>query len=185
MAPDHSHEDASQRVRSSLSENRPLRKTEIVTDARREPQALQLVSRDNRRAGDHPEVDVDDRVNWEHGVDEDDVVWNCVFLPDADHRVSEPKKTYAFPESVLARYPVEAAEPATARLHTEVLVDFLAGLLVEADERGTGEEVRGAIIGAHDRTKALEPTEQLLEFAEELAAAETFATSGFGEDDPA
>lgn len=108
-------------------------------------------------------------------------MWNCVFLPDPDHRVSEPKKTYVFPESVLSRYPVEAAEPASARLHTEVLVEFLAGLLVEADEQDAGEEVRSAIVGAHGRTKTLEPTEQLLEFAEELAAAETFATSGLDE----
>lgn len=69
---------------------------------------MQVVGIASQQAGDHPMV-AGDAVGLMFGMDEDDVVYDCVFLPTPGDRLSPPTKTYAYPESRILRYPVENA----------------------------------------------------------------------------
>lgn len=154
----------------------PLRLGSVVTDARRGPTPLRVVASDHRSAGDHPDVDVDRPENLAHGVEPDDAVYECVFLPDADDdRVSGPRKAYAFPESVLSRVRCEAAlEDGARRLHTQIVREAFAALLATAktaDDVAVEQVVRDMIIAANGRLECAVPSEVLLSEADELAEA--------------
>ena len=70
--------------------------------------AMQVVSKLSEPAVEHAKVR-SDATNQLFGMDDDDAVFNCVFLPESDDRASPPSKSYAYPESRLLRYPVENA----------------------------------------------------------------------------
>jgi len=160
-----------------------IRLGSIVLDRARN-QALRVVGRDHRRAGDHPDVDVDDAMAREWGVTEDDVVYDCVFLPTGEDAVSSPKRPYAYPEGRLTRFPVEAALDEDARrIHTQIVTEFLAAVLESAKTDKRAERRVGAIFEMVHQAdfEAEVPTEVLLEEAEELADVAT--TMNGGEDD--
>lgn len=162
----------------------PIRLGSVVLDrARNKP--LRVVGRDDRPAAEHPNVDVDDAMAREWGVDENDIVFDCVFLPTGDDAVSSPRKTYAYPESRLTRYPVEAALfPDDRRIHTEILVEFLAGVFAELMWHGADadvETVQSTVISANNRVDTEVPTEVLVEEAIERAHAAL--TDGGDEDE--
>jgi len=96
--------------------------------------SLQVTSVATKHAGEHPDVR-SDRTAEMFDVDDDELVFNCVFLPDGDDAVSPPTKTYAYPESRLLRYPVEDATP-NERLQREWLTNLLEEIVVEADRLG-------------------------------------------------
>lgn len=162
-----------------------LRIGSVVTDARRGPTPLRVVARDHRTAAEYPAVDVDTPENLAHGVEPDDAVYDCVFLPDADDdKVSGPRKSYAFPESVLSRVRCEAAlADGARRLHTQIVRDALAAVLATAktaEDDAVEQTVCDMIIAANDRLDAEVPSEILLSEADELAGA---AVLGGGGDD--
>jgi len=95
---------------------------------------LQVTSVATKRAGEHPNVR-SDRTADMFSVDDDELVFNCVFLPDSDDPISPPSRTYAYPTSRLLRYPVEEAT-ANARLQREWLTNLLEELSVEASKLG-------------------------------------------------
>lgn len=101
--------------------------------------SLQVTSVASKRAGEHPNIR-SDRTADMFGVDDDELVFNCVFLPDGDDAVSPPSKTYAYPESRLLRYPVEQAT-SNARLQREWLTNLLEDLAVTANELGAQHRI--------------------------------------------
>jgi len=148
-----------------------IRLGSVVLDRARN-QPLRVVGRDYRRAGDHSDVDVDDAMAREWGVTEDDVVYDCVFLPTGEDAVSSPKRPYAYPEGRLTRFPVEAALDEDARrVHTQILTEFLAAVLESAKADKRAERRVGAIFEMVHQAdfEAEVPPEVLLEEAEELA----------------
>lgn len=160
-----------------------IRLGSIVLDRARN-KALRVVSRDHRRAGDHPDVDVDDAMAREWGVTEDDAVYDCVFLPTGEDAVSSPKRPYAYPEGRLTRYPVETALDEDARrVHTQIVIEFLATVLESAKTDKRAERRVGAIFETVHQAdfEAEVPAEVLLEEAEELADVAT-SMSGGGDD---
>ena len=70
--------------------------------------SMQVVSKLSQRAAEHAKVR-SDATNQMFGMEDDDAVFNCVFLPESGERASAPSKSYAYPESRLLRYPVENA----------------------------------------------------------------------------
>lgn len=160
-----------------------IRLGSIVLDRSRN-KPLRVVGRDHRRAGDHPDTDVDDAMARQWGVTEDDIVYDCVFLPTGEDKVSSPKRSYAYPEGRLTRFPVEAAFHEDARrIHTQILTEFLAAVLESAKADKRAERRVGAIFEMVHQAdfEAEVPTEVLLEEAEELADAAT-STNGGGDD---
>lgn len=156
-----------------------IRPGDVVLDrARNVP--LQVVDVDHRTAQEHRHIDVGDPLHWEWGVTPEDRVFECVFLPTggADETVSTPSKTYAYPASRLLRYPVEAGLGDDARrVHTQILVEFLAAMLrgcADADATETDRHVRQAAIVADQFVDTEVPTEVLIEEAADLANAATF-----------
>jgi len=102
---------------------------DVVVDLSRGT-SLQVTSVASKHAGEHPNVRSDPTADM-FGVDDHELVFNCVFLPDGEDAVSPPNKTYAYPQSRLLRYPVEEAT-SRARLQREWLTNLLEGLAVEA-----------------------------------------------------
>jgi len=96
--------------------------------------SLQVTGVATKRAGNHPEVRSDPTAEL-FDTDDEELVFNCVFLPDGDGSVSPPSKTYAYPASRLLRYPVEEATP-NERLQREWLTNVLEELAVEANKLG-------------------------------------------------
>lgn len=170
---------------------RSIRLGAIVLDrARNAP--LRVVGRDHRPAGEHPDVAHRDPMARSWGVDPEDRVYECVFLPTPDDQaVTAPTRAYAYPASRPTRYPVEAAlGPDARRIHTQVLVEYTAALLdvtwAEVDtDLGPSVPldvaVAEAVVNANDVVDAAVPTEVLLEEARELQAANRVtATQGEG-----
>lgn len=159
----------------------PLVLGSIVLDATQN-KPMQVVGVDHRNASDHPNVDVDDPIHRELGVTPTDPVFDCVFLPDGDDRLSTPTKTYAYPWGRLTRVPVEAALPEGARrIHTQILVEFLASVFAELQFHGADEDIERvaeAVTLANQRIDAEVPTEVLVEEALELADVERLAGGG-------
>ena len=148
-----------------------LRLGSVVIDRSRNV-PLRVVNIDHRPAGEHPEVDVDDAMAQQWGVTESDDVYECVFLPTGEGAVSSPRKSYAYPASRLTRFPVEAAlEDNACRIHTQIIEEVLADVLLAADVEGTS--VRQNVETAISRSKidAKLPSEVLLEEAAEIADA--------------
>jgi hypothetical protein len=150
-----------------------IRLGSVVLDrARNTP--LRVVARDHRDAGEHPEVDVDDAMAQQWGITEFDDVYECVFLPTGEDAVSSPRKSYAYPASRLTRFPVEAALPDDARrIHTQIIIEFLAAILERAKTDKRADRRVGAIFEmVHQADFEAEiPPEVLLEEAEEFADA--------------
>lgn len=146
-----------------------IRLGSVVLDrARNTP--LRVVGRDHRDAVEHPEVDVDDAMAQQYGLTESDDVYKCVFLPTGEDKVSSPRKSYAYPASRLPRFPVEAALPDNARrIHTQIIEEVLADVLLAADVQGTSvrQNVETAI--SRSNIDAELPPEVLLEEAAEIA----------------
>ncbi|SFP91831.1 hypothetical protein SAMN05216277_11215 [Halolamina pelagica] len=111
---------------------------DVVVDLSRTT-SLQVTGVASKRAGEHPKVR-SDRTADLFGVDEDELVYHCVFLPDGDDAISPPSKTYAYPASRLLRYPVEEATP-NERLQREWLTNVLEELAVEANELGAQQRI--------------------------------------------
>ena len=142
----------------------------VLERARNKP--LRVVGRDHRDAGEHPAVDVDDAMAQQWGATESDDVYECVFLPTGENAVSSPRKSIAYPASRLTRFPVEAAlEDDARRIHTQIIQEVLADVLLAADVEGTS--VRQNVETAISRSKidAELPPEVLLEEAAEIADA--------------
>jgi len=106
---------------------------DVVVDLSRGT-SLQVTSVASKHAGEHPNVRSDPTADM-FGVDDHELVFNCVFLPDGDGAFSPPSKTYAYPQSRLLRYPVEEAT-SRARLQREWLTNLLEDLAVEANKLG-------------------------------------------------
>lgn len=153
-----------------------LRRGSTVID-RKQNVPMRVVGQDRRTAVEHPNIDVNDPMLRQLGVEPEDAVYECVFLPTGEDSLSTPSKPYAYPEGRLARVPVEAAISEDARrVHTQIVLDVLAALL-EVRWKATPndidpsiplpEAVAEAIIGADIDAEV--PTEVLLEEAQELA----------------
>lgn len=157
-----------------------LRLGSVVLDrARNTP--LRVVGRDHRDAGEHPAVDVDDAMAQQWGVTESDDVYECVFLPTGEDAVSSPRNSYAYPAPRLTRFPVEAALPDDARrIHTQILIEFLAAILERAKTDKRADRRIGAIFEMVHQAdfEAEVPPEVLLEEAEELADVATSMNGG-------
>lgn len=157
-----------------------IRLGSVVLDRSRN-QPLRVVGRDHRRAGEHPDIDVDDAMAQQWGVTEDDVVYDCVFLPTGEDAVSSPKRPYAYPEGRLTRYPVEAAlDDDARRVHTQILTEFLAAVLERAKADKRADRRVGAVFEMVNEAdfEAEVPPEVLLEEAEELADVATTVNGG-------
>ena len=111
---------------------------DVVVDLSRGA-SLQVTSVATKRAGEHPNVR-SDRTADMFGVADDELVFDCVFLPDGDDAVSPPSKTYAYPASRLLRYPVEQAT-SNERLQREWLTNVLEDLAVEANDLSTNHRI--------------------------------------------
>ena len=92
---------------------------------------LQVVSQSAKTVDEHRHTR-DDQSAEMFGADPDDPVYNCVFLPTPDDQITPPKRTYAYPESRLLRFPTEEAAT-TARLQTELRGRTLRMLTEAAD----------------------------------------------------
>ncbi len=102
--------------------------------------SLQVTGVATKRAGEHPEVRSDPTADL-FDTDDEELVFNCVFLPDGDGSIAPPpSKTYAYPASRLLRYPVEEATP-KERLQREWLTNVLEELAVEANELGAQHRI--------------------------------------------
>jgi hypothetical protein len=156
-----------------------LRLGSVVIDRSRNV-PLRVVDVDHRPAGEHPQVDVDDPMARQWGVTAEDTVYDCVFLPTGEDAVTAPKKSYAYPESRLTRFPVEAALPEDPRrIHTQIIVEFLAAIFEytqRADEKlgadsdfSWTDTVADAVVAIDFEAEV--PPEVLLEEAAELAEA--------------
>lgn len=93
---------------------------------------LQVVSESTKKAGEHEYVR-GDRVAEMFGVDPEEPIYECVFLPSGDDQISPPKRTYSYPESRLIRFPTERAT-SLDRLQTELRSRTLRTIVDEADE---------------------------------------------------
>jgi hypothetical protein len=111
---------------------------DVVVDLSRGA-SLQVTSVATKRAGEHPNVR-SDRTADMFGVADDELVFDCVFLPDGDDAVSPPSKTYAYPASRLLRYPVEQAT-SNERLQREWLTNVLEDLAVEANDLSANHRI--------------------------------------------
>jgi hypothetical protein len=108
---------------------------DVVVDlARGAP--LQVISRSSKTAGEHERVRSDTTAAL-FGVDDDERVFNCVFLPTPQDNISAPSKSYAYPESRLLRYPVEQATTLD-RLQREMHTNVLEALAVRAAKISEG-----------------------------------------------
>lgn len=158
-----------------------LRLGSVVIDRTRNV-SLRVVGRDHRDAAEHPHVDPEDPMLRRLGVEPGDAVYDCVFLPDAqDDKLTAPRKTYHYPEGQLARVPVEAAlEEDARRIHTQILVEFLAALkqavherdeLKEAADQPTPLLLEDIVLATEPYIDAEVPTHKLLQEAQDLADA--------------
>jgi len=156
-----------------------LRLGSVVVD-KATGQALRVVDTSHQTAGEHQYIDVPDLRQW--GVSEDSTVYECVYLPTGteDDNAYPPRQTYAFAEEQLFRFHCEHALPEGARrIHTQIVVEFLAALLENAkraDKKlGEGSDfswtdtIADAVVALDFETEI--PPEILLEEAAELADA--------------
>jgi hypothetical protein len=154
---------------------------DVVLDrARNKP--LQVVAIATETAAEHDHVDVADAMAQEWGVQDDDRVLECVFLPAGEDTVSSPRKTYAYPEGRLTRYPTEAAldsirpvrHPVDQQRLRQVATMAQRALALD-DDPGDGPESYEAAL----RTLVGEAAKDLLDPAFERAEAGRF---GGGDD---
>jgi len=135
---------------------------DVVVDLAR-GKSLQVVSVATQTAGEHKQVRSDPTAEM-FGTDADDLVFNCVFLPNQDDGISPPSKTYAYPESRLLRYPVEDATP-NERLQREWLSNVLEQLAVVVTKFDDDRQRQG-VFRAVDEAFGEDVVETLEEFAE-------------------
>lgn len=129
--------------------------------------SLQVVSRSTATAGEHPQTR-SDKTAAMFGADEDDAVYNCVFLPDGED-VRPPSETYAYPEGRLLRYPVEQAADGTP-LQTHLKAAFLEDLAETAAEQCRLSTLYNIVKEAY--------TEDLAEYIHEWAQASGAVENG-------
>jgi hypothetical protein len=155
---------------------------DVVLDrARNKP--LQVVETAPETAAEHDHVDVADAMAQEWGVQDDDRVLECVFLPAGEDTVSSPRKTYAYPEGRLTRYPTEAAldsirtvrHPVDQQRLRQVATTAQRALTLDEDDPGDGPEDYETAL----RTLVGEAAKYLLDPAFERAEAGRF---GGGDD---
>lgn len=116
-------------------------------------------------------------------VSDDEPVYTCVYLPD-EPTVSL-SGTYDFPESRLARVPVEAANQDLQRLQTEIVVNVLATMYDEAFQRDANYEDGGVTTSFEDALDQCWPPglpEDVRSQAKELAEARRFGEDRTYED---
>lgn len=162
---------------------REIRVGDIVLDrARNKP--LQVVAIATETAAEHDHIDVADPMAQEWGVADDDRVLECVFLPTGDDAVSAPRKTYAYPEGRLTRYPAEVALDSIRPVRHPIdqqrlrLVATMAQrALALDDDPGDGPESYEDAL----RLIAGEAAKDLLDPAFERAEAARFGGGGDGE----
>lgn len=141
---------------------------------------LRVVGRDHRPAAEHPYVDVEMPMARQYGIEPDDTVYKCVFLPIGDEKVTSPNRTYDYAESKLVRYPVEAAlDDGARRIHTQIIIEFLAEVFGAVEEDEEAQALADAVNGADDFDCEL-PAEELVAEARELADANKLAADGEG-----
>lgn len=99
---------------------------------------VQVVGREEQPAGEHPHTRSDANAEL-FGVEPDEPVYSCVYLPSPDDGITPPSKTYSFPESRLLRYPVEDATN-LASIQSHIRVAVLEDL-VEAAAEGDDESI--------------------------------------------
>jgi hypothetical protein len=150
----------------------------VIDKAENKP--LRVAKLSHETAGQHDYIDVDDSENQQWGVTATDRVYECVYLTTygPDESTRPPKRTYAFPEGRLYRYHCEAGlSEQSHRIHTQILIEFLAEVLAKAEGRGDAPVDEKAITRALDEYTA-EPADDLLEEAKELADASRFGRGG-------
>lgn len=141
-------------------------------------QTLRVVGRDHRPAAEHPHVSGQTPMARQYGIEPDDTVYKCVFLPVGDEKVTSPNRTYDYAESKLTRYPVEAAlDDGARRIHTQIIIEFLAEVFGAVGDEDVAQTVADAVNGADDFDCEL-PPEELIAEARELADANTLAANG-------
>ena len=135
-------------------------------------QALRVVDASHQTAGEHQYIDVLDLRQW--GVTEGSTVYECVYLPTGteDDNAYPPSKTYAFAEEQLFRFYCEHALPEGARrIHTQIIEEVLADILLAADGEGTSIRQNVELAISQSKIDVEVPPEVLLEEAAELAEA--------------
>jgi hypothetical protein len=166
-------------LRADGGDTSPIRLGSVVID-KAENKPLRVAKLSHETAGQHDYIDVDDSENQQWGVTATDRVYECVYLTTygPDESTRPPKRTYAFPEGRLYRYHCEAGlSEQSHRIHTQILIEFLAEVLAKAEDGGDVPVDEKAIARALDEYTA-EPADDLLEEAKELADASRFGRGG-------
>ena len=143
----------------------------VIDKAENKPLRVAKVSHET--AGQHDYIDVDDPENQQWGVTASDRVYECVYLTTygPDESTRPPKRTYAFPEGRLYRYHCEAGlSDHSHRIHTQILMEFLADVFAQAEINGDELADEEAIARALEN-HVDDPVTDLLEEAKELADA--------------
>jgi hypothetical protein len=141
----------------------------VIDKAENKP--LRVAKLSHETAGQHDYIDVDDSENQQWGVTATDRVYECVYLTTygPDESTRPPKRTYAFPEGRLYRYHCEAGlSEQSHRIHTQILIDFLADMLAEAEIQEAEPANQKVIVRALDE-HADAPVDDLLKEVKELA----------------
>lgn len=118
-------------------------------------------------------------------VTDDEPVWTCVYLP-GDVSTSF-NGTYDFPDSRLARVPVEEANQQLERVQRDLVVEVLATLLENATEAGDKEVMQpeDEILRSKDLAEVVElcwPDEHAGVFDDALELAEARVAAEEGDD---
>lgn len=130
-----------------------LQPGDIVTDDRGGITPYIVLDRSPMNAEDHPDVDLNDPILHQHRVAPNERVFSCVPLPDPREagQVSPPSEVAAIPESVLTRYPVDAARE---DIHVPLPIHNLASFALDlASAEGSDlsiEDVQNAIAALDD-----------------------------------
>ena len=166
-------------LRADGGDSSSIRLGSVVID-KAENKPLRVAKLSHETAGQHDYIDVDDSENQQWGVTATDRVYECVYLTTygPDESTRPPKRTYAFPEGRLYRYQCEAGlSEQSHRIHTKILIEFLAEVLAKAEGGGDVPADETAITRALDEYTA-EPADDLLEEAKELADASRIGRGG-------
>ena len=164
--------EASPPLRADGGDTSSIRLGSVVID-KAENKPLRVAKLSHETAGQHDYIDVDDSENQQWGVTATDRVYECVYLTTygPDESTRPPKRTYAFPEGRLYRYHCEAGlSEQSHRIHTQILIEFLADMLAEAEIQEAEPADQEVIARALDE-HADAPVDDLLKEAKELADA--------------
>lgn len=139
---------------------------------------VQVVGRTAETVADHRRrVDYDiaeHRSNVLFDVQDDEPVWECVYLPDDP--TTSFKKSYYLPDSRLARVPVENVDERLRRFQRNLVVDVLEALFQTAER----DDMASTADAFYDVASHAGFPDDLVDEARELAEVE--AQFGDGDD---